>query len=330
LKGYYFYRVEKQIHNTAHEGGKMERIAVIDVGSNSIKLLVAELYSDGRLETVLDSANITKLGSGLKQAGKLNMEAMETSCRAISEFQATAEKTGACRVMAVGTMALRTAQNGTDFVNMVRDSSGLEIRVIPGEEEARLSYLAVVSGLNLGDGVIAVFDSGGGSTEFIFGSGNTITTILSANLGVVAISEIILKSDPVTPAEVEAALGYIKNILTEHKVKKEISRLVGVGGTVATMGAVKLKMQHYDPAAIHGSILELTEVNRQVALYSEKTLAERKNITGIQPGRADIILAGACIVKVTMELLEKDSIVISDRGIRHGLILDTLVRKGTP
>jgi exopolyphosphatase / guanosine-5'-triphosphate,3'-diphosphate pyrophosphatase len=180
----------------------MERIAVIDVGSNSIKLLVAELYSDGRLETVLDSAKITKLGSGLKQAGKLNMEAMETSCRAINGFQATAREKGACRVMAVGTMALRTAQNGTDFVNMVRDSSGLEIRVISGEEEARLSYLAVVSGLNLGDGDIAVFDSGGGSTEFIFGSGSTIATILSANLGVVAISEVILKSDPVAPAEV--------------------------------------------------------------------------------------------------------------------------------
>lgn len=300
----------------------MSRKAIIDIGSNSIKFFVGELAADRTITTVLDTNDIARLGEGLDKTGQISPEAMERNVAAVAAFRAKAEELGADQVVAVGTMALRSAKNSGEFVEKVKAACGVEVQIIPGEEEARLSYLAILSGLPLQGGDLVVFDTGGGSTEFIFGRGAEVTKRFSVNLGAVRITENYLKSDPVTPDEVEAALTQIDKEFAEAGVEGSPAQLVGMGGTVTSMGAVKHKMAKYDPNVIQGSALTRGDIKAQIDEYSAKTIEERRSITGLQPKRADVILAGACILDVITRRLGVDQLTISDRGLRHGLAYD--------
>lgn len=300
----------------------MSRKAIIDIGSNSIKFFVGELAADRTITTVLDTNDIARLGEGLDKTGLISPEAMERNVAAVAAFRAKAEELGADQVVAVGTMALRNAKNSGEFVEKVKAACGVEVQIIPGEEEARLSYLAILSGLPLQGGDLVVFDTGGGSTEFIFGHGTEVTKRFSVNLGAVRITENYLKSDPVTPDEVAAALAQIDKEFAEAGVEGSPAQLVGMGGTVTSMGAVKHKMAKYDPDVIQGSSLTREDIRAQIAEYSAKTIEERRSITGLQPKRADVILAGACILDVITRRLGVGQLTISDRGLRHGLAYD--------
>lgn len=300
----------------------MSRKAIIDIGSNSIKFFVGELAADRTITTVLDTNDIARLGEGLDKTGLISPEAMERNVAAVAAFRAKAEELGADQVVAVGTMALRNAKNSGEFVEKVKAACGVEVQIIPGEEEARLSYLAILSGLPLQGGDLVVFDTGGGSTEFIFGHGTEVTKRFSVNLGAVRITENYLKSDPVTPDEVAAALAQIDKEFAQAGVEGSPAQLVGMGGTVTSMGAVKHKMAKYDPDVIQGSALTRGDIKAQIDEYSAKTIEERRSITGLQPKRADVILAGACILDVITRRLGVDQLTISDRGLRHGLAYD--------
>ena len=300
----------------------MSRKAIIDIGSNSNKFFVGELAADRTIPTVLDTNDIARLGEGLDKTGLISPEAMERNVAAVAAFRAKAEELGADQVVAVGTMALRNAKNSGEFVEKVKAACGVEVQIIPGEEEARLSYLAILSGLPLQGGDLVVFDTGGGSTEFIFGHGTEVTKRFSVNLGAVRITENYLKSDPVTPDEVAAALAQIDKEFAEAGVEGSPAQLVGMGGTVTSMGAVKHKMAKYDPDVIQGSSLTREDIRAQIAEYSAKTIEERRSITGLQPKRADVILAGACILDVITRRLGVGQLTISDRGLRHGLAYD--------
>ena len=301
----------------------MIRTAIIDIGSNSVKFFVGELSEDMTIRTVVDTSNISRLGEGLDATGLLGDEAMERNVEAVVSFAAKARELGADQIVSVGTMALRKAGNSDIFVRKVKEACGVDVRIIPGEEEARLSYLAVVSGLPINrDTDIVVFDTGGGSTEFIYGKGAEIIKRFSVNLGAVRITENYLKSDPVTPVEVKAAIVQIDRELAAAGVEGRPAQLVGIGGTVTTMGAVKHRMAKYDPAVIHGSELLKSDIENQIAEYSNRTIEQRKKLPGLHPKRADVILAGACILKVISERLGCERLTISDRGLRHGLAYD--------
>ena len=300
----------------------MSRKAIIDIGSNSIKFFVGELAADRTITTVLDTNDIARLGEGLDKTGEISPEAMERNVASVAAFHSKAVELGADQVVAVGTMALRSAKNSAEFVRKVKEACGVEVNIIPGEEEARLSYLAILSGLPLQDGDLVVFDTGGGSTEFIFGHGTQVSKRFSVNLGAVRITENYLKSDPVTPDEVQAALAQIDKEFAEAGVEGHPAQLVGMGGTVTSMGAVKHKMVKYDPDVIQGSSLTRADIQAQIDEYSAKTIEERRSIPGLQPKRADVILAGACILNVITSRLGVDQLTISDRGLRHGLAYD--------
>ena len=187
--------------------------------------------------------------------------------------------------------------------------------------------MAVLSTIGETDRDVVVFDTGGGSTEFIFGKGRELLDRISLNLGAVQPTEKYLLSDPVTPKEVEDMLVHMKAYFKKHKIHGKADYLVGIGGTVTSMGAVKHKMVKYDPSIIQGSELTLDEVNKQIGDYSSKTIEQRREIAGLQPKRADIILAGAGIVKTIMETFQVKSFFISDRGLRHGLLYDRFLVK---
>ncbi len=302
----------------------MIRAAAIDVGSNSVKLHVADLGPGSRWAVVVDRTDITRLGEGLRDTGLITESAMERTLAALARFVAEARSLGAVHTVAVGTMCLREAANADRFVEVAKERTGLAIEVIDGEEEARLSYLAVVSGLPVSQDVV-VFDTGGGSTEFTLGRGGGIERRFSLNLGAVALTQEFLRSDPVTPGELEALRAHLEGALSGLEAPGKRCTLVGMGGTVTTMAAVKLELAPYDPDVVHGTMLTRAEVRSQVARYRETPLASRRAIVGLHPKRADIILAGAAIVLAVLDRLDADHMLVSDRGLRHGLLFDRFV-----
>ena len=299
--------------------------AVIDIGTNSLKMHVATV-SDGRTEVLGDFTEVTRLGEGLHETGELGAEAIKRNVEAIAAFQARASELGAETTVAVGTMALRSAANTQVFTDAVRERCGLDVEVVPGEEEARLSYLAVLSGLGAGEGRVAVFDTGGGSTEFIFGKGEEIVERFSLNVGSRRPTEEFCKSDPVTDTELAALIDSLDGEF--GRLEAGVDTLVGMGGTVTSLGAVHHKMKVYDPDVIQGSTLALSEVERQVEVYRAQTIEERRETVGLMPKRADVILAGAAIVMTVMRKLGATELTISDRGLRHGLFYDRFVKGG--
>ena len=300
------------------------RAAAIDVGSNSVKLHVAELGSHGGWKVLADRTEITRLGEGLKDTGAITPGAMERTLDALGRFTSEARGLGVERIAAVGTMCLREAANAAEFIMAASTRCAVADEVIDGVEEARLSYLAIISGLPVSQGVVA-FDTGGGSTEFIVGRGSAIERRVSLNLGAVALTQEFLRLDPVTPDELSALLAHLSRSLSRLGPPCKRFTVVGMGGTLTSMAAVKLELATYDPERVHGSLLTRGDVEAQIQRYQETPVAERQTIVGLHPKRADIILAGAAIVLAILRHLDVDHLLVSDRGLRHGLLFDRFV-----
>ena len=299
------------------------RKAIIDVGTNSIKLCLAEETGNGSYNVLKDTNDIARLGEGLKETGLIGPEPLERNAQSVANFAAEAKAQGADEVVAVGTMALRTAKNAAAFIARVKELCGVELKVLSGEEEAQYSYVAVMSGIEgAADADLVTMDTGGGSTEFVFGTAGKIVRKFSLNVGAVRFTEQYLSQMPVAPEKLAEAQAVIKNELSEGGVTGPVKFLVGMGGTVTSMASVKHKMVTYDPDVIQGSTLTLDDINAQIADYAAKTLEQRREIVGLQPKRADVILAGACIVKAVLELTGAPELTVSDRSLRHGLMYE--------
>ena len=298
-----------------------QKKAVVDVGTNSVKFCLAEGDGSEGWKVIKDANDIARLGEGLKDSGRISAEALERNAQSVAAFVKEARSAGADDIRIVGTMALRTAHNAEAFIARVKELCGLTLRVLPGEEEAQLSYVAVLSGIaGASQADLVTMDAGGGSTEFVFGRAGKITKKFSLNVGAVRFTEDYLSQMPVPVDKLAAARAAIKKELSEGGVVGPLKFLVGMGGTVTSMAAVKHKMTVYDPSVIQGSVLTLDDVRAQIAHYAAKTLEQRREIPGLQPKRADVILAGACIVEAVMELTASDELTVSDRSLRHGLL----------
>lgn len=300
----------------------MSRYATIDVGSNSVLIHIAEKSAGGKWKILDDQVEISRLGESLQATGELQKNAMDRTVQALADFMKLAEKYQVEQVAAVGTMALRVARNSADFIQRVKDVCDLQVEVIHGEDEARLSYLAVKSGIGLAQGNLVIFDVGGGSTEFIFGEGDKIQDRFSRNIGALRLTEQILKSDPVTPEELAEVLKTIESEFADLKIPEKVDALVGMGGTITNLAAVKHQLAKYNPDIIQGSVIELAEIERQMEMYRSQTIEERKKNIGLQPKRADVILAGCSIINIIMKKMGVSQFTVSDRGVRHGLMVD--------
>jgi exopolyphosphatase/guanosine-5'-triphosphate,3'-diphosphate pyrophosphatase len=301
----------------------MPRYAMIDVGTNSVKFHVGERAADGRWTTVVDRAEVTRLGEGLAATGgEFSPEAMERTAAAIAEMTAEAKRNGAATIAAVGTMGMRTARNSEAFIDDVARLAGVRIEVISGAEEGRLAYLAVKSVLGLAAGSMVIFDTGGGSSQFTFGRGATVTEQFSVNVGAVRFTEKYGLGGLVSRVELQRAMDAMGADLARLDGTEAPDALVGMGGAVTNLTAVMLGLATYDPNAVQGARLSRAEVERQIELYCSRPTETRREIVGLQPKRADVILAGACIVRTVMVKLRKDSLSVSDRGLRHGLLVD--------
>ena len=296
--------------------------AVIDIGSNSIKLRVVSKKGN-MLRTVLDTTEVVRLGKRL-EGGVIDEETIRHGVDVIRKLTQLAGEKGANRPRLVGTMALRIAGNAGEFVRMVRECTGFSVEILSGEEEARLAWLGATMALGVTGGDTTVFDTGGGSTEFIFGKGTQIMNRLSAPLGAVYLTEKFFTSDPIDPESLRTAREYIRCILTSAGGfgRNEPSFVIGLGGGVVTMASVKLALPFFSPETVNGTSLTKGDIDAQVALYASSSNTERMKIVGLSPKRADIILASACIVQCVLEVLRSDIFRVSINGLRHGLLLE--------
>ena len=298
------------------------RYAVVDVGTNSVKFHIGERALDGTWRAIADRAEVTRLGEDLERTGRLGAEAIQRTVRAIEGMADEAARNDVESIVAVGTAGLRIAPNRDDLIEAVRHVRGVEVEVIPGEEEARLAYVATAAELDVGEGTIVVFDTGGGSSQFTIGHGSRVEERFSLDVGAVRSMERFGLDSLVEEDRLAAAHEAIAADLGRLDALAGVERVIGMGGAVTNLAAVKHGLAVYDPDVVQGTILDRAEIDRQIGLYRTRDAAQRREIVGLQPNRAPVILAGACIVRGILDKLGSDALTVSDRGLRHGLLVE--------
>jgi exopolyphosphatase/guanosine-5'-triphosphate,3'-diphosphate pyrophosphatase len=303
------------------------RVAAIDIGTNSVLLLVAE-QRGAELVPVEERATVTRLGQGVDRTRALAPEAIERTLACLRDYAAVLRGARAERLDVVGTSAMRDAQGGAAFVERARDLLGVAPRVVSGEEEAALSFEGALAGLELGDGAVTVFDVGGGSTEIIRGhASGSVRDAISLQVGSVRLTERHLASDPPSAAELARVREDVRAALATAP-GAPTGTLVGVAGTVTTIAAVANGVAPYDGSRVHGARVDAATLGRTLERLAGAPLALRRQISGLDPARADVVVAGTVLVQ---ELLAwafpgaggapsaDASFVASDRGVRWGL-----------
>jgi exopolyphosphatase / guanosine-5'-triphosphate,3'-diphosphate pyrophosphatase len=293
------------------------RVAVVDVGTNSARLLVADV-ADGRVSPVERRSTVTRLGRGVDLSGRLSAEATEDACAAIGDYVSLYEELGAETVDAIATSAVRDAENGSAFVAELRERFALSARVLDGEEEARLTYLGATSEHRPTLPTLVV-DIGGGSTELIVGTGEEISFHTSLQAGVVRHSERHIATDPPTVLELEALAADVRGLI-EPAIAAGVEARAGiaVAGTPTSLAAVELGLEPYDPARVHGHVLSLSSIQRMLSQLASTPLAQRVEIPGMHPDRAPTIVAGVVILVETMRAFGLERIEVSEHDILYG------------
>jgi exopolyphosphatase / guanosine-5'-triphosphate,3'-diphosphate pyrophosphatase len=293
------------------------RVAVIDIGSNSTRLLVADV-ADGRVAPVERRSTVTRLGRGVDLTGRLATEAIEAACAAVDPYVATLQERGAERVDAIATSAVRDAANGGAFVAELRERFALSARVLGGDEEARLTYLGATSE-HVPEEPTLVIDIGGGSTELIVGEGREIEWHASLQAGVVRHTERHLSSDPPTPVELEALAADLRGLI-EAAVAEAPRAAAGiaVAGTPTSLAAIELELVPYDPKWVHGHLLELPSIQRMLSRLAAAPLARRSEIPGLHADRAPTIVAGVVTLVEVMRAFDLERITVSEHDILYG------------
>jgi exopolyphosphatase/guanosine-5'-triphosphate,3'-diphosphate pyrophosphatase len=293
------------------------RVAAIDCGTNSIRLLVADLPETN---DVVRRMEIVRLGQGVDRTGRLAPEAIERTRVALSGYAAEIDRLGVDRVRMVATSATRDAANADEFRAMVQATLGVPPEVVTGDEEARLSFAGAVRGLPAEPPYLVV-DIGGGSTEFVSG-GSTVEHAISVDIGCVRMTERHLHSDPLAAGEVAAAEADIRATVDralETVPGRDARTLVGLAGSVTTVAAIALGLEAYQPDRIHHARISYDEVAKVTANLLGMTVAERLAIPVMHPGRADVIGAGALVLRIAMERAAKDEVIASEHDILDGI-----------
>lgn len=304
------------------------RFATIDIGTNSMRLLLSE-YENNEFKKREKLINTTRMGQGIDSSGFIVEEAMDRNLVALKNFKEEAEKFGADKISCIGTAALRNASNKMEFVERAR-KLGMEIEIIPGEEEARLGYIGVVGGVEIEE-LALILDIGGGSTEFILGDNKEIYYRKSVDIGALRLTERFVEKTPETDEIVSKIEDCIKTAIgdTIEEIKKKIKDnskkikldLVGIGGTITSVSAINQNLKVYSMEKVHNSKVSISQLNTQIEEIRKKELKQRMKIDGLQPKRAEIILSGELILKAIMEELEIDEIKISEYDNLEGMVI---------
>jgi exopolyphosphatase/guanosine-5'-triphosphate,3'-diphosphate pyrophosphatase len=299
------------------------RVAVVDIGTNSTRMLIAEVDPTGNntVQELVRRSQVTRLGDGVDASGKLSEEAMGRVFAALERYRKEMDSHQVEKNLAVLTSAVRDAANGAEFAERVREDYGLDAKVLKGEEEAQLTFLGAMSGRPTAEEPTVVIDIGGGSTEFVVGTGRTAGFHVSLHAGVVRMSERHIHSDPPPPDELQALSQDVRETLLDGLPADErapVKRGIAVAGTATSAAAIDQELDPYDPKRVHGYILELATVELLLARLADMDEEARPNVVGLHPDRAPTIVAGMILLSEAMHVFELEQIEVSEHDILYG------------
>lgn len=307
----------------------MNKVACIDIGTNSVRMIILEENNKECIsfEKYMDT---TRIGSGVDKNRMLSEEAMERTLNALIKFSEQAKKEHVKHIEAIATSAVRDAKNRDVFLERVRENTGMSVEMISGKEEARLGFLGVSKGVESEDDIL-VIDIGGGSTELIVGKNGVIDYSISLDIGAVRLCDKFVQSEPWEQSDQKAMTEYVLAIINEpikEILKRNIKKIVGIGGTISTAGSIALQMEYYNRKQIHNYFVSLEHIHEMNKKLLAQTLEERIKTKGLQPKRADIIPAGFIILQELLIALKSDGITISEYDNLEGMFFDKMYKEG--
>jgi exopolyphosphatase / guanosine-5'-triphosphate,3'-diphosphate pyrophosphatase len=300
----------------------MSRVAAVDLGTNSTRLLVADV-DDGRISDLARETRITRLGEGVDERRRLLPGPIARVRNVLTDFRRSAESLGAERTLAIATSAVRDAENGEAFLGEIEWSYGFATRLLSGHEEALMTFRGVTSDRPLEQGTVIV-DIGGGSTEFVAGGRDGIRWHDSLDIGSARLTERFLHSDPPTEAELDAGAAAVRALLAQRvpdEIRSDTLSAIGVAGTITTLGALALGLEEYDRDRVDGSELSAPALEEQLQRLASVELEERRRLRPLDPDRAPVIVGGAVIVREVLAFFGLDKLEISERDILDGAAL---------
>ena len=309
----------------------MKKVAAIDIGTNTALLLIAEVTKQSELHPLVQKERIVRLGEAVDRTGLLKTEAMTRTLQAIEDYVKIASNLKTEIVLISGTSAVRDAENRDEFKRQIKARFGLDLQVLSGEEEAQLTYFGALTNKQDLKGEILLIDIGGGSTEIIVGKLESIEKTISLDIGSVRLTERLIKHDPITDSEFQAIQNLVQDEIIQFSHDWSIypKHFVGVAGTATTLAAMHLGIVDYNSELIDYSVLNYLQIAEIIKQLKVKSLEDKKKIPGLKPERADVMLAGGLILFEIMKRFNYRQIIISDRGLRFGLILKYLKNTGT-
>lgn len=306
-----------------------KRLAGIDIGTLTCRLLIADLPANNRLNELCSERRILRLGEGVDQSKRLKHEAVERVIHCLKDWRATIESYHVHAHVAVATSAVRDAANKQEFLNRVRSEAGFEVEILSGDEEARRTMLGIHSGLPGDIKDVLALDIGGGSTEFILALQGQSPVVRSIDIGVVRLSERLLHHDPPTRQEITEARAWIQRettVVLAAMPQRTGLTLVGTAGTITSLAAMALQLPTYDAARIHNYRLALNTITDLEEHLLSRSKAARIGMPGLERNREDVIAAGAIILRTVMDILGERECLVSDRGLREGVLIELATR----
>jgi len=297
------------------------RVATVDIGTNSTRLLIAEVQPDGAVAELVRLSRVTRLGEHVDSGGDLNESAIERTCAVLGDYRDLIDEHHCEANLAVLTSAVRDASNGPAFAERVRRDYALDARTLSGDEEAQLTFLGAMSDREPSTDLTVVIDIGGGSTEFVVGHDHTAGFHVSLQAGVVRMSERHLHSDPPAPPELQSLAHDTRRIFLDGLPADErlaVRHGIAVAGTATSAAAIDLELDPYDPARVHGYPLLLATIDLLLARLAEMTEDQRRHVVGLNPDRAPTIVAGMILLSEALRAFELDSVEVSEHDILYG------------
>ncbi len=293
-------------------------LSTIDIGTNTILMVTLELLDDGSIRVIGDQHAIARLGKGVDATRQIQPDAFDRVSERLLRYREISESLGADALVAFGTSALRDASNRDEFFTAMHEQTSITIEMLTGDEEAELAYSGSLFGMQVPDGNCAVLDIGGGSTELALGCDGRFLQGASVDIGAVRITERHLGTAPVSVTSIEVARDYARELLGDLPPLPATTTVVGVAGTVTTLGAIALKLVEFIPALLDGFALSATEIHAITERLSRLSIDEIRAMPGVHPDRADLLLGGAIILDEFMGIKGLQEIVVSTRGVRYG------------
>ncbi|MCE5315660.1 MAG: hypothetical protein ABFD49_09835 [Armatimonadota bacterium] len=300
--------------------------AAIDIGTNSIKIAIGAMEPDGSIRLLHHASAITRLGEGVDSAGRISPQGLTRTIEASRELLDMSRDFRVDKIRIVGTSALRDASNQAEVIGRFKDDLNITLEILSEQDECRLSYLAAACDptLNCFDGAQLTFDIGGGSTELTIGSGCKVRLTKSLKLGAVRLTERYLTNDPPTDEQMRAAESCVDQTLTKAASDTRVDRAIGIGGSIINLARICRGIPIEQAEEVHGTTMSLADVQNLRNKMASLPMTERRSIVGLDPERADIIIAGAIIVERVMHAFGTNEVLVSVRGLRHGVLREML------